>query len=595
MAIDNALVLRITAQTDEFVKTVDQAKDKVKSLTNQMAEIDKQLKQENVDKVGKLSEKLDLMKRAAEMAKKEVDLYGQKIAALTSKHKSAEQMTDREKQQVAKLAERMAEAQQKAATFAGQVDKLEKELRDTADAADDAAKEIKETGDNANTAGGHALTLGDLIKGNVISAAITAGLSKVKEIFEKIAEKIWEATKAVGRFIVESIDLAANMEETKSKVSAVFGEEGLAEIETWADNASHDFHTTKQAAMEAAASFGNIMTNMGLTTAASQDYAQELVLVAAAQADFNNLPTTEVLEKIQSALSGNYEGLRALGIVINDATITERALIDTHKENASELTDLEKKQAALNLIIDASSTAVVKYKENSGSLVSMQGELKAKFEEVKTEIGSRLYPVAENLFNKIVEFTNTQQFSDLLDTIYDAVTQIADKVIEFISGGQLDSYIQWLTDNLPTLGDKISDVAGKVADVVGWIWSAIDALVHWKEHVTDWMENTGWFKNLPGTGDYALPSEASGGPVSAGHIYQVNDDHGRNTEMFIPAVNGYILNGNDTQRVINNTTNNSRNYGDLNVYVNSYGADAVSIADEIGVALNQKLRMAGTW
>lgn len=36
-------------------------------------------------------------------------------------------------------------------------------------------------------------------------------------------------------------------------------------------------------------------------------------------------------------------------------------------------------------------------------------------------------------------------------------------------------------------------------------------------------------------------------------------------------------------------------HGDLNVYVNSYGTDAASIAQEIGTALQTKLRMAGTW
>lgn len=36
-------------------------------------------------------------------------------------------------------------------------------------------------------------------------------------------------------------------------------------------------------------------------------------------------------------------------------------------------------------------------------------------------------------------------------------------------------------------------------------------------------------------------------------------------------------------------------HGDLNVYVTSYGTDAASIAQEIGTALQAKLRMAGTW
>ena len=86
-----------------------------------------------------------------------------------------------------------------------------------------------------------------------------------------------------------------------------------------------------------------------------------------------------------------------------------------------------------------------------------------------------------------------------------------------------------------------------------------------------------------------------GGPVSAGRIYQVNDDAARRKEMFIPYTNGYILNGNDTERVINNNTNNSRTFGDTIINVNSYGTNAAAIADEIGAAVNQRLRMAGTW
>ena len=39
----------------------------------------------------------------------------------------------------------------------------------------------------------------------------------------------------------------------------------------------------------------------------------------------------------------------------------------------------------------------------------------------------------------------------------------------------------------------------------------------------------------------------------------------------------------------------SKGRGDINVFVNSYGTDAASIAEDIGIALNRKLRMSGTW
>ena len=584
---DNELTIRISAATDEFVKKVDDAKTKVRSLSAQMAEIDKQLKTESVDRVGKLTEKLDLAKRAAQMAAKEVDFYGKEIADITAKAGSAAEMTDKQRKKVLELSEKMAQAQQRANTFAQQVDQLGQELQDTGSAAEDTAEKIEDTGKAADDAGQSTLKFGDIIKADLISSAIKKGLSVVLDIFKSIASAAISAVKGVGKFIGETIELAKNMEETKSKVAAVFGEQGQKQIEDWASNAAHDFHTTKQSAMEAASAFGNILLNMGMAQKQAQSYSQELVLVAAAQADFNNMETVEVLDKIQSALAGNYKGLQSLGIVIKETDIQERALANTRKENADQLTDMEKKEAALQIILEKSAFAVQKYEENSGSLVSMQGELKAKLEDVKTEIGTRLYPVAENIFQKIIEFTNTQQFTDLLDTIYDSFSTIGDAVLEFINSGKLDEYIQWMTDNLPHLGEKITEIAGKVADIVSSIWDAIEAFKQWKEttkeNIRTGLENSGLFHNLP------TQSRASGGYVSAGQIYQVNDDHARRREMFIPAVSGYILNGRDTEKVVNNTAT----YGDTIVYVNSYGTNAAEIAEEIGVELNRKLRLSG--
>ena len=565
MATIQGLTIEIGANTTKFSTEMNKVQKEASTISKDLKTVNDSLKLDPSN-VAKTADKLKLLQEAANNASKKVSTIKAGIEALNK------QYTDKSSKE-----------------YTEQLNKLERQLESATREQELATNKLKDFQNAADGAGGGASRLSDIIKGNLISSAITGGISLLVDALKTAAKFAVDAAKKVANFVVESIDLAKEMEETKSKVSAVFGEEGQKQIEEWASNAAHDFHTTKQAAMEAAASFGNIMTNMGMATDEAQKYSEQLVLVAAAQADFNNLPTQDVLDKIQSALAGNYKGLQSLGIVLKEADITERALLDTGKEQADQLTDLEKKQAALEIIIEKSSDAVKKYDENTGSLVSMQGELSAKFQDIKTEIGERLYPVAEEFFKKIIDFTNTEEFSDLLDTIYDSVSDIADSVLEFVNSGQMQEWIQWLTDNLPTLGDKISDVAGKIVDIVDGIWNFIEAIKNWKTTVTEKMEETGWFKNLP----TAPPSYASGGYARAGQMYQVNDDAGHRTEMFVPNVNGYILNGNDTQKVINNT-NNSRTYGALNVYVTSYGTDAASIAEELGAAVNQKLRMAGS-
>lgn len=89
-------------------------------------------------------------------------------------------------------------------------------------------------------------------------------------------------------------------------------------------------------------------------------------------------------------------------------------------------------------------------------------------------------------------------------------------------------------------------------------------------------------------------SNAQGGPVSAGSLLRVNDDAGHRTELFVPSVDGTILNGNTTDKIINNN-NNSRTVG--NVIVNLYTSsnNPVSMAEELGAEVQKRLRMSGAY
>ena len=566
------LTIEIGANTTKFTTAMNNIKTEAKNISKDLKTVNENLKLDPKN-AETLADKLKLLQDQANNAAKKVDA----IVAAIEKFKSsrADTMSDDYKKSLKELEDQLASAEREQSLANAQVEAFS---------------------DAAGNAGDSALSLSDLIKGNLISSAITGGLSILVDLLKSAAQFAWEAVKSVGSFIGESVDLAKNLEETRSKVYAVFGEEGQKQMEEWASNAAHDFHTTKQQAMEAAAGFGNILENIGMATDEAQKYSEELVLVAAAQADFNNMKTEDVLDKITSALAGNYKGLQSLGIVINEDMIAEQALNDTHKESRDELTEVEKKQAMLKIMFEKSAFAVEKYKDNSGSLVSMQEELKKKFEEVKTEMGERLYPVAEEIFRKIIDFTNTEQFSDLLDTIYDSVEQIANAVSDFINSGRLETYIQWLTDNLPTLGTKISEVAGKISDTIDKAWSLVDALSNVWSAVSDrgGEDLDSWLaQGRPyGGGGGWIFGKASGGPVRAGQMYRVNDDAGRRTEMFIPSQNGYILNGNQTDRIVNNSS--SQNFsGGIQIYVNSYGMNVAEVADELGAAFQQKIRMSG--
>lgn len=133
-----------------------------------------------------------------------------------------------------------------------------------------------------------------------------------------------------------------------------------------------------------------------------------------------------------------------------------------------------------------------------------------------------------------------------------------------------------------------------VSDLWGFLTTFFSSEA-WEKATTD-PEGNKWgfgkigadWGNFGGMG--GMPHK-DGGPVTAGYMYRVNDDAGHRPEIFIPNQDGYILNGNQTDRIINN--NNSRNVGDVNIYVNSYGMNVAEVADELGAAFSQRIRMSG--
>ena len=63
------------------------------------------------------------------------------------------------------------------------------------------------------------------------------------------------------------------------------------------------------------------------------------------------------------------------------------------------------------------------------------------------------------------------------------------------------------------------------------------------------------------------------------------------SSVYLPDI-GAFSGASQTNNVSNNV-NNSRTVGAVNVYVNSYGMDLATVSEELGTAVQQKLRMSG--
>ena len=390
---DDALTLRINAKTDEFVKSVEDAKTKVRSLSMQMAEIDKQLKTESVDRVQKLSEKLDLAKRASEMAAKEAQLYSDRIKKMTEKHEDASKMTDRQKETLLKLSEQMATAQQKANTYAAEVEKLEKEYRENADAATETKKTTESLTESFEIASKETENLSKEVKTGktnikdffsklyegVSINLVSAGLQKIGSFFESIAQKALNAAKAVVSFAknyaVEAVNLAADYADALGYSEQVFDDQAEA-VQKWVKDNSVALRINKSDLQSYVNSMGSLYRSFDMTSEEAAKYSEGLVTLATDLRAATGDDTKQIIESLTSVMTGGYKSGYKYGIVINEAAIKAKALSMGLVDVAVDEYKVEKARINLEKATKKASEATVKYGENS--LEAQEAQLAAE-------------------------------------------------------------------------------------------------------------------------------------------------------------------------------------------------------------------------
>jgi hypothetical protein len=243
------------------------------------------------------------------------------------------------------------------------------------------------------------------------------------------------AIAAVADYIGSAIGAASDLGETINKSSVIFGR-NADEIERWAEGAAQSAGLAKGAALEAAAGFGNMFTQLGFASDTAADMSTSVVQLAADLGSFNNLPTAEVADMISAALRGEYDSLQRLIPNINAARVESQALADTGKTTAAELTAAEKAAATLAIIYADGAAATGDFARTSDSLANSQKILQADLENVRAEIGTALLPVVTDLLK-----TFRDEGVPVLKQFAAFVTQNKDEITSFalatVDGGLL--------------------------------------------------------------------------------------------------------------------------------------------------------------
>ena len=194
------------------------------------------------------------------------------------------------------------------------------------------------------------VTLDQQLSGSTTTAGRRAGSSMGSAFSSAFKTGVVAAGVAVTAFGVSAISAASDLGETLSKTEAVFGS-AVEGPKAFAEASAAAFGLSERAALDFQSSFGLNLQNIGgLSEAAAADLAGNLTGLTSDLASFFNANTDDVATALNSALTGEFEPLKKFGIVINDATLKQKALELGLYDGVGAL-DAQAKQAATTALI----------------------------------------------------------------------------------------------------------------------------------------------------------------------------------------------------------------------------------------------------
>lgn len=292
-------------------------------------------------------------------------------------------------------------------------------------------------------------------------------LSKIGDQMSQVGQKLSVGvTLPLVAAGVAAVKFASDLNESMNKVDVVFGNSSAA-VKKWAETSATSLGMSKNAALQAAGTFGNLFTSMGMTKDKASEMSLNLVNLAADLASFNNIDPAEALQKLQSGIVGESEPLRALGVNINETAMKAKALEMGLGGVGGVLTDQEKIMARYALIMEQTKNSQGDFARTSDGLANSTRILKAELEDVAASFGQELMPIAIDLMKQLIP---------MLKFFNELPTPVKRGIIVILGLAAALGPVLWVIGQIISTGGAIAGLfgtGGALAGAGAWITATL--------------------------------------------------------------------------------------------------------------------------
>jgi len=330
---------------------------------------------------------------------------------------------------MAELEQTGIEALFEVAQFTRGLDKYLKGLSESERATKKASDEVSRHGDTYSAAAPKMGIFSKALHG------IGGAFSNVMQIASGfiVGNIIQGALTAATQAIPDMISKASDLSETINKIDVVFGDAADG-VKDFTETSATALGQSQQEALNAAATFGVFGKSAGLSGDDLTKFSTEFVTLASDMASFSNTTPEEAITALGAALRGENEPIRRYGVLLDDASLRQKALelgIISTTKNA--LTPAQKVLAAQALIIEQTTDAQGDFARTSGGLANQQRILAAQTANLKASIGSALLPVVQQITQAMTAFLASPVVQQGLVLLQEGITKIAGVISNLFS------------------------------------------------------------------------------------------------------------------------------------------------------------------
>lgn len=252
-----------------------------------------------------------------------------------------------------------------------------------------------------------------------------------------IAAKAAQSIIQLGRATIQA---ASDSEETANRFNTVFS--GISsDAQAAAENLQENFGLSRRAAQDLLASTGDLLTGFGFTQEAALGLSDQANQLAIDLASFTNVPIEQSSRAITSALTGEVEALKSLGIVVRQGTKEFRDQVSAIQEATGVTESQARAQVILQEAYAQSGNAIGDFERSQDSYANTQRTTQAAIEDLSATIGRSIIPAATEASRIIGKLA--REIDNLL-TFDEQVQEAQDSFLE-VQGGIEDLFRQFGT------------------------------------------------------------------------------------------------------------------------------------------------------